>query len=58
MRNVLDERDWLIDLWLTSEGEERTRILAQLVILDEQIEGEDVERRSEITRLHLLKNLF
>jgi len=41
------ERERLIDLWLTSEGEERTRILARLVILDEQIERKEAENLFE-----------
>lgn len=34
------ERDRLLDLYARAEGEEKIRILARLVVLDEETEGE------------------
>ena len=34
------ERDRLLDLWKTAGGEERVKILARLVVIDEEMEVE------------------
>lgn len=37
---LLQERNRLLDLYTGARGEDRTRILAKLVVLDEELEGE------------------
>lgn len=37
---LLAERERLLDLYSKARGEERIRILAKLVVLDEELEGE------------------
>jgi len=36
----IHDRDKLLDLYQGAEGEERSRILAQLFVIDEEMEGE------------------
>jgi len=39
-----DERDRLLDIYARSKGEERIRILARLVVLDEEMESQEAEK--------------
>lgn len=48
MRNIglqYSERDRLLDLYARAEGEERIKILARLVVLDEEGENNGPETR-------------
>ena len=38
--DLLQERDRLLDLWPTADGEERVKILAKLIVIDEKKEAE------------------
>jgi hypothetical protein len=42
MKNLNKERDRLLDLWYEAKGEERVKILARLVVLDEEMEREKI----------------
>jgi len=41
---LLAERDRLLTLYTRAKGEERIRILARLVVLDEEIKHQEAER--------------
>jgi len=41
---LLAERNRLLDLYSKARGEDRTRILAKLVVIDEELEGKQNER--------------
>lgn len=40
MNGYRKERDRLLDLWPRAGGEERVKILARLVVIDEEVEAE------------------
>jgi len=44
MIDLKNERDRLLDMYARSKGEERIRILARLVVLDEEMESQEVEK--------------
>lgn len=44
MIDLKNERDRLLDMYAVAEGEERARILARLVVLDEEDEANDKKR--------------
>lgn len=41
MKNLNNERNQLLDMYARAEGEERAKILARLVVIDEQIERKE-----------------
>lgn len=47
MIDLKNERERLLDLWLSAKGEERARILARLIVIDDEIE---VEKNAQIKR--------
>lgn len=44
MTDLKNERDRLLDMYYRAEGEERIRILARLVVLDEEMESQEAEK--------------
>ena len=44
MIDLKNERDRLLDMYSRAKGEERIRILARLVVLDEEIESQEAEK--------------
>lgn len=44
MIDLKNERDRLLDMYARSKGEERMRILAKLIVLDEEIESENAKK--------------
>lgn len=44
MIDLKNERDRLLDMYAVAEGEERARILARLVVLDEEDGANDKKR--------------
>lgn len=44
MNGYRDERERLLDMYSMAEGEERIRILARLVVLDEEMESQEAEK--------------
>lgn len=44
MTDLKNERDRLLDQYARASGEERMRILAKLIVLDEEIESENAEK--------------
>lgn len=49
MTDLKNERDRLLDLYPQARGEERLRILAQLVVLDEEAGEHEQHKRSPRT---------
>ena len=43
---LLQERNRLLDLYTGARGEDRTRILAKLVVIDEELEGKQNDKAS------------
>ena len=48
MNGFRDERDRLLDIYARSKGEERIRILARLVVLDEEIKHQEAEKHDHV----------
>lgn len=44
MNGFRDERDRLLDMYYRAKGEERIRILARLVVLDEETKHQEAEK--------------
>jgi hypothetical protein len=47
MNGYRDERDRLLDMYSRAEGEERAKILARLVVIDEQTERKEDGKSAE-----------
>lgn len=47
---LLAERERLLDLYSRARGEDRTKILARLVVIDEELGAEEHEQRARSSR--------
>jgi len=45
---LLTERNRLLTLYIRARGEERIRILARLVVLDEEIKHQEAEKHDQV----------
>jgi len=45
---LLAERNRLLTLYIRARGEERIRILARLVVLDEEIKHQEAEKHDQV----------